>query len=71
MTRQWKDAINNPPKQPDRYWCYVEEVTENGKSYFQWNCSYNPDENRWGIDMLEELGAKVIHWTELLDPPKK
>lgn len=70
MERVWKNAIINPPIDSDRYWCYVEEVTENGKSYFQWNCSYNPNDG-WNVDMLEHLGAKVLYYTELLDDPRE
>jgi len=68
MKKKWKSTNTNPPES-GRYWCYIEEVTENGKSYFQWNCSYNINENRWNIDKLEHLGGSVLYWTELLDKP--
>lgn len=69
MERAWKNALVNPPQEGGRYWCYVEENTENGKSHFQWNCSYNPNDG-WKVDMLEKLGAKVLYYTDLLDNPE-
>ena len=44
---------------------YVEETNELGKSYYQWNCCYNPNDKAWsGNDT-----GKVTHWMPLPEPP--
>jgi len=64
MKRQWKCSETNPPTKTDRYWGYVEEITDLGKSTYQCNCFYDKEENRWS-------SHKVVYWSELLDDPKQ
>lgn len=63
--RKWMAVEIELPKEGGRYWCYIEEINDLGTSYYQWNCSYNQLEQRWGDDN----GGRVTHWTTLLDPP--
>lgn len=66
--RVWKNTKTNPPKEGGGYWCLVEEQNDLGKSHFQWNCSYNKEENRWSDNHKE---YNVIFWTELAPNPIK
>ena len=66
IVNKWNDAIKNPPKESGRYWCYVSEVNDLGISHFEWNCSYDAQENIWQ-DNLKSIN--VTHWTELLGKP--
>lgn len=61
------NSVDIPPTESGRYWCYIEEVTDLGLSHYQWNCSYNVGENRWGG---EALSGRVTHWMPLPEPPK-
>ena len=65
--KEWIPATN-PPKEGGRYWCYCKEINDLGISHFQWNCSYDIQENSWR-DNHETYN--VTHWTELLPPPNK
>lgn len=65
--RTWKDAVMNPPKEAGRYWCYVRELKDLGFSYYQWNCSYNPNDSYCWSDGTTNV--QVLMWTELLENP--
>lgn len=55
-----------PPKEGGRFWCVVEEQNDLGLSKFQWNCAWNPNDNRWSD------GGKtmnVTYYTELAPMP--
>ena len=67
MERFWKNSKTNPPKESDRYWCYVEEQGELGKSVFQWNCYYDKATNSWS-DYFKPMNS--TYWTEFLDSPE-
>ena len=58
--------VSEPPKEVGRYWCYVEEYNDLGRSHYQWNCSWNPHDNRWGN---LQSGHKVLYWTNLMPEP--
>jgi len=67
---KWKD-VNNPPTEGGRYWCLVRDANDLGTSYYQWNCSYNPEgawEGKWHSNALRK---NVVCWTELLDCEKE
>lgn len=59
--RTWKCA-NIPPRQGGRYWCVVEEQNDLGYSTYQWNCSWNPNDNTWSNN---QGNVHVIYYTEL------
>jgi len=61
-------SADKPPKESGRYWCYVEEINDLGKSYFQWNCYYDATENRWSDNLKSVM---VTHWAFLKPPPQK
>ena len=42
---KWIPVSERLPEDSGRYWCYVEEQNDLGKSHYQWNCSWNGD--RW------------------------
>lgn len=67
FTLTWKDALNNPPKEIGRYWCVVEELTDLGTFFYQWNCNYNPNNvSSWSDN---HKGMNVKYWTELAPLP--
>ena len=66
-TGGWISA-DEPPKEHGRYWCFVEYISDLGRSSYQWNCSWNQCEGRWG-DLAEE-GGIVTHWQPLPKPPE-
>lgn len=41
----WIPVSERKPEESGRYWCYVEEQNDLGKSHYQWNCSWNGE--RW------------------------
>ena len=51
----WIPVSERMPEESGRYWCYVEEQNDLGKSHYQWNCSWNGD--RWWVE--SENGGKV------------
>lgn len=63
---EWISA-KNPPKEGNRYWCHIKEATENGPSYFQWNCYYDVEQNEWRDN---HQVYNVTHWVPLLPRPK-
>ena len=63
--RTWHNA-NFPPKEGGRYWCVVEGQNDLGKSRFQWNCAWNPNDNRWSDDGKT---MNVVYYTELASMP--
>ena len=65
--KEWIPATN-PPKEGGRYWCYCEVLGDLGIGHFQWNCSYDVQEDSWRDN---HEGYNVTHWTELLPPPNK
>lgn len=63
----WVACSERMPDESGRYWCYVEEQNDLGKSHYQWNCSWNGD--RWWVE--SENGGRVTHWQPLPSPPAK
>lgn len=59
----WINARISPPAESGRYWCIVVEQNELGKSHYQWNCSYNSEDNEWGDN------KHVIYWMPLMPYP--
>ncbi len=57
-------TVSEPPLEPGRYWCYIEELGDLGVSRYQWNCSFN------GSTFNVTDGGRVTHWRPLLQPPK-
>ena len=64
---KWIPVSERMPEDSGRYWCYVEEQNDLGKSHYQWNCSWNGD--RWWVE--SEGGGIVTHWQPLPEPPKE
>lgn len=63
----WIPVSEKLPEESGRYWCYVEEQTDLGKSHYQWNCSWNGE--RWWVE--GEDGGIVTHWMPLPVAPKE
>ena len=61
---EWISVEDRLPDDTGRYWCYVTEHGELGKSSYQWNIAYNVY-----AEMFEEVG--VTHWQPLPEPPKE
>lgn len=61
----WIPVSEQLPEECGRYWCYVEEQTDLGKSHYQWNCSWNGE--RWWVE--GEDGGIVTHWMPLPAAP--
>lgn len=61
-------SVDEHPKEHGRYWCFVEYISDLGRSSYHWNCSWNQCEGRWG-DLAEE-GGIVTHWQPLPKPPE-
>lgn len=64
---QWIPCSERMPEETGRYWCYVEEQNDLGKSHYQWNCSWNG--NRWWVE--SENGGRVTHWMPLPAAPQE
>ncbi len=64
---KWIPVSERLPEDSGRYWCYVEEQNDLGKSHYQWNCSWNGD--RWWVET--EGGGIVTHWMPLPAAPQK
>lgn len=64
---QWIPCSEKMPEETGRYWCYVEEQNDLGKSHYQWNCSWNG--NRWWVE--SENGGRVTHWQPLPSAPQE
>ncbi|ELB7365123.1 DUF551 domain-containing protein [Klebsiella pneumoniae] len=64
---KWIPVSERLPEDSGRYWCYVEEQNDLGKSHYQWNCSWNGD--RWWVE--SEGGGIVTHWMPLPAGPKE
>lgn len=62
----WKNAKENPPNESGRYWCNVAEINDLGLSFYQWNCAYSKEDNRWSSNAMSK---DVTHWTDLLPRP--
>jgi hypothetical protein len=65
----WISVEYRLPEESGRYWCYVQHLTDLGFSYFQWNCDYNAQLQRFS-DMTLKDGEKITHWRPLPSPPK-
>jgi hypothetical protein len=65
----WISVDERLPVESGRYWCYVQHLTDLGFSYFQWNCDYNAQLQRFS-DMTLKDGENVTHWRRLPPPPK-
>lgn len=63
----WIPVSERLPEDSGRYWCYVEEQNDLGKSHYQWNCSWNGD--RWWVE--SEGGGIVTHWMPLPAAPQE
>lgn len=64
---KWIPVSERLPEDSGRYWCYVEEQNDLGKSHYQWNCSWNGD--RWWVE--SEGGGIVTHWMPLPAAPEE
>ncbi|HFE4608302.1 TPA: DUF551 domain-containing protein [Klebsiella quasipneumoniae subsp. similipneumoniae] len=64
---KWIPVSERMPEDSGRYWCYVEEQNDLGKSHYQWNCSWNGD--RWWVE--SEGGGIVTHWMQLPTAPQE
>lgn len=64
---KWIPVSERMPEDSGRYWCYVEEQNDLGKSHYQWNCSWNGD--RWWVE--SEGGGIVTHWMPLPAAPQE
>lgn len=64
---KWIPVSERLPEDSGRYWCYVEEQNDLGKSHYQWNCSWNGD--RWWVE--SESGGIVTHWMPLPAAPQE
>ncbi|HEC2570644.1 TPA: DUF551 domain-containing protein [Raoultella ornithinolytica] len=64
---KWIPVSEQMPEDSGRYWCYVEEQNDLGKSHYQWNCSWNGD--RWWVE--SEGGGIVTHWMPLPAAPQE
>ncbi|WP_256660758.1 DUF551 domain-containing protein [Klebsiella quasipneumoniae] len=64
---KWIPVSERLPEDSGRYWCYVEEQNDLGKSHYQWNCSWNGD--RWWVE--SEGGGIVTHWMQLPATPRE
>lgn len=63
----WIPVSERLPEEGGRYWCYVEEQNDLGKSHYQWNCSWNGE--RWWVE--SENGGIVTHWMPLPAAPQE
>lgn len=63
----WVACSERMPEEIGRYWCYVEEHNDLGKSQYQWNCSWNGD--KWWVE--HEDGGRVTHWMPLPAAPQQ
>ncbi|GKJ67564.1 DUF551 domain-containing protein [Klebsiella pneumoniae] len=64
---KWIPVSERLPEDSGRYWCYVEEQNDLGKSHYQWNYSWNGD--RWWVE--SEGGGIVTHWMPLPAAPQE
>lgn len=64
---KWIPVSERMPEDSGRYWCYVEEQNDLGKSHYQWNCSWNGE--RWWVE--SENGGIVTHWMPLTASPQE
>ena len=64
---RWIPVSERLPEDSGRYWCYVEEQNDLGKSHYQWNYSWNGD--RWWVE--SEGGGIVTHWMPLPAAPRE
>lgn len=67
ISDKWIPVSEQLPEDSGRYWCYVEEQNDLGKSHYQWNCSWNGD--RWWVE--SEGGGIVTHWMPLPAAPQE
>ena len=67
ISDRWIPVSEQLPEECGRYWCYVEEQTDLGKSHYQWNCSWNGE--RWWVE--GEDGGIVTHWMPLPAAPQE
>lgn len=63
----WIPVSERLPEEGGRYWCYVGEQNDLGKSHYQWNCSWNGE--RWWVE--SENGGIVTHWMPLPAAPQE
>ena len=65
QSAEWISVNDSLPAEGGRYWCYVVEQTDLGKSAYQWNCYYSETEQRFN-----HHEGLVTHWRELMPPPE-
>lgn len=63
----WVACSERMPEEGGRYWCYVEEQNDLGKSHYQWNCAWNG--GRWWVE--SDNGGRVTHWMRLPAAPQQ
>lgn len=63
----WIPVSERNPDDIGRYWCYVEEQNDLGKSHYQWNCSWSGD--RWWVGGANS--GRVTHWVPLPAAPQQ
>lgn len=61
----WISVKDRLPDEPGRFWCYVEEINDLGKSHYQWNVYFN------GEVFNTFTGGYATHWMPLPEPPEK
>jgi len=66
ISEQWVRCIDMLPAEGGRYWCYVIEINDLGKSGFQWNC-YFDDRDKSFRDNHQTM--TVTHWRMLMPNP--
>jgi hypothetical protein len=67
---EWIRVEDRLPTESGRYWCYVEEITDLGRGYFQWNCAYSQN-GKIFTDRSLCNGERITHWRPLPEPPKR
>jgi hypothetical protein len=63
---EWVSVKDRLPSEGGRYWVYVEEITDTGKSHYQWNAAYGEFHRFTETNM----NGTVTHWMPLPEPPK-
>jgi hypothetical protein len=64
---EWISVKDRLPEEGGRFWCFVEEINDLGRSHFQWNCSFDPLTELFS-DNFKTL--RVTHWIPLAENPK-
>lgn len=70
LETKWINVKDRLPEEGGRYWCYVEGYGDLGVYHYQWNCSYDPHDNKFWDRHLDN-GDKATHWMPLPESPIK